>query len=644
MHCSTPTSLILTAVVGVLTLQAQVELEDAVVTATPEPRSARTLPVPVTVIDREAIEASYAFDIPDLLRGVGGLEVVDSTGSGRRTQVDMRGFGETSAANLAIVVDGRPVNETTLAGVDWTTIPLDRVQRIEIVRGGGAVMYGDNATAGVIHIITRPQTANAETPTQVQLETRAGEYRDWRHSFSAYGGDARLTWNLDATVSDFDGYRDNSDVYYESVGASVELGVNEVLRLRLDAGWKDDAYGLPGALEPNAPPRTTTHPDDRVETHDAYVSVTPLLELGESLSLKLPIHYRELFSKTDTPSFQFQYQIQQIDFRPSASFDLDLLDHTHRLTMGADVRRGELDEAVNSEPAIREEIAVWLKDAIPLRANRLFLDLGLRLGTVAYDYESLEDSDHDVVAASAGLTYAYADESKAFVSVQQGYRTQLLDELNYPPPTYGAIHPALTPQTSITLQTGLQHAFCERFSAGITAFVIETENEIFFDPLTFTNSSYEQTQRRGVELEARANPHKTLALSAALTVQESKLKGGAYDGNPVPGTTPIGARLAANWHPCDRFSVTGRLRWTKDRTLISDWAETSPHWNDTFTVVDLTSSWKVNEAISFYIGCNNVFDESYAEYAILAGSDDAFQVYPSPERELFAGIRLKQAF
>ena len=100
-----------------LALQADtdgIQLPDSIVTATPEARATSTVAAPVTVITRAEIEESRALDVPDLLRAIGGIEVIDITGSrGRTTSIDMRGFGETSAANLAVVVDGRTVTGPT---------------------------------------------------------------------------------------------------------------------------------------------------------------------------------------------------------------------------------------------------------------------------------------------------------------------------------------------------------------------------------------------------------------------------------------------------------------------------------------------------------------------------------------------------
>src|SRR4030043_232451 len=115
----------------------------------------KTTPANVTVITREEIEKSNSQTVIDLVRTEVGVVVRDYYGTGKTASVDIRGFGETGPLNTLVLVDGRRVNEIDLSGVDWTQIPLDQIERIEILRGPGSVLYGDNAVGGVINIITR---------------------------------------------------------------------------------------------------------------------------------------------------------------------------------------------------------------------------------------------------------------------------------------------------------------------------------------------------------------------------------------------------------------------------------------------------------------------------------------------------------
>src|SRR4030042_6190237 len=130
-----------------------IKIEEVVVTATRTEEEIEKIPSNVTVITQEDIKKSTATTIQDLLRNEDGLIIRDYYGTGTKSTVDMRGFAK--GVNTVILIDGRRINEIDLSGVDWNTIPLENVERIEIVRGTGSILYGDNAMAGVINIITK---------------------------------------------------------------------------------------------------------------------------------------------------------------------------------------------------------------------------------------------------------------------------------------------------------------------------------------------------------------------------------------------------------------------------------------------------------------------------------------------------------
>ncbi len=154
----------------------EVTLEKVVVTATRDVEEIRKIPASVTVVTKEEIEQSNAQNVVDLLRNEVGIEVRDNYGNGKSASVDIRGFGETGLLNTLVLVDGRRVNQIDLSGVDWTQIPLDQVERIEIIRGSGSVLYGDNAAGGVINIITKrpekPFSAKAEVGGEATATTK----------------------------------------------------------------------------------------------------------------------------------------------------------------------------------------------------------------------------------------------------------------------------------------------------------------------------------------------------------------------------------------------------------------------------------------------------------------------------------------
>src|SRR5678816_4040272 len=138
-----------------LAFSAAFAQDDAVViTATRFEDSKRNLPVGVTVITAEDIERSASTNLGDILAQYGLLQIRDLAGT-QNPQVDLRGMGITGDQNTLIMIDGLRISENELVSAQLSAVPLDSIERIEIVRGSGSVLYGANATSGTINIITR---------------------------------------------------------------------------------------------------------------------------------------------------------------------------------------------------------------------------------------------------------------------------------------------------------------------------------------------------------------------------------------------------------------------------------------------------------------------------------------------------------
>ncbi|MFD1788117.1 TonB-dependent receptor plug domain-containing protein [Sphingomonas floccifaciens] len=145
----------------------------------------------VFVITQEDIRRSGARTIPDLLRMVPGVEV--GSIDGNSTAVSMRGFNTRFANSVLVLVNGRAIYVSALSGVLWDQLldPLDQIERIEVVRGPGATLWGANAVNGIINIITK-DTAQARGVT---ANTRSGtDGQDV--ALQAGGGDAETGYRV----------------------------------------------------------------------------------------------------------------------------------------------------------------------------------------------------------------------------------------------------------------------------------------------------------------------------------------------------------------------------------------------------------------------------------------------------------------
>ncbi|MGI6038032.1 MAG: TonB-dependent receptor, partial [Limnochordia bacterium] len=131
---------------------AQGETYTIVVTASRIPQGILDAPVAVSIVTAEEIEASGVQTVEDALRLVSGLTIRSQGPVGSQASVSLRG---STSAQVLVLVDGRPINCPRSGGVDLSNIPTGNVERIEVLKGPASALYGADALAGVINIITK---------------------------------------------------------------------------------------------------------------------------------------------------------------------------------------------------------------------------------------------------------------------------------------------------------------------------------------------------------------------------------------------------------------------------------------------------------------------------------------------------------
>ena len=138
-----------------------VTMEEVVVTATRDKQETRKAPANVTVITAEEISKSGATTVVEVLDKLESIQFRTYSGNSSQAMVDMRGFGgENPFGKTLVLLDGRRLNRTDMASINWMQMPVNNIERIEVVRGPGSVLYGDAAIGGVINIITKKVKGN----------------------------------------------------------------------------------------------------------------------------------------------------------------------------------------------------------------------------------------------------------------------------------------------------------------------------------------------------------------------------------------------------------------------------------------------------------------------------------------------------
>lgn len=178
-----------------------------VITASRLRQTPARAPASVTIIDRQTIEASTALEIPDLLRLVPGFQVTYPNGN--ITSVTYHGNEDAWSNRMQVLIDGRSVYSPLFSIVDWThlDIDIDDIERIEVIRGPNAPVYGSNAFLSTVNIITRQPFQDAGVTaklTRGSLDTR-------QEMFRYAGSSGNLDYRITASHHEDEGFDDVND-------------------------------------------------------------------------------------------------------------------------------------------------------------------------------------------------------------------------------------------------------------------------------------------------------------------------------------------------------------------------------------------------------------------------------------------------
>jgi iron complex outermembrane recepter protein len=635
--------------------EKEVTLEEVVVTGTRDVQEVRKVPANVTVITREEIQRSNAQTVIDLTRSEVGVVARDFYGTGKTASVDIRGFGETGPLNTLVLVDGRRVNEIDLSGVDWTQIPLDQIERIEIVRGAGSVLYGDNAVGGVINIITK----RPEKPFSGRMEVQAGSYHLHKESGSVSGTWGPLSGVLSAGYNATEGYRENGFFRGKDVGGKLIYELDQNTSFNFAGSFHKDKAGLPGGLTQadirNLGRRATLTPDNEASTEDGYGAIGMKVNLWGwgRMETDLSYRHREVENFLDFPASFYTYQDERHlttwGLTPKYILEKKFGNHLNKLTLGLDFYRStsvvDSDSVFFGFPSSnRSEIkkrstGLYLLDEFTVLDN-LILSPGYRHEWVTYEIfqrtPRAKDKTSDRESAySLSLDYLFGKRSSAFFSAKRSFRFPVSDELILVFPNF-KVNPEINPQTGYHYEAGVRHTWIEQVEANLTLFWADLHDEIFFNPTTFTNENYPKTRRQGVEVGVKARPLEWVSLWANYAYLRPRLRGGTFSGSDIPGVPRHKGAVGMDLSIWKGFQLVSRANFVGSRYLISDFANQVRKLDGYYTVdANFSYAWK---GLKAFVGVNNLFNRKYSEWAVTNATGTTQLFYPSTVRNYLCGV------
>ncbi|MEE8399757.1 MAG: TonB-dependent receptor [Desulfobacterales bacterium] len=629
-----------------------VMMEELVVTATRYEEDLDAIPANITVITETDIDNTAAYNIPDMLRSQVGLHVNDITGNRRSYTVDIRGYGETAALNTLVLVDGRRINAADLSGTDWTIIPLDRVNRIEIIRGGrSSILYGDNASGGVINIITKEGEA-----FKAGADVNVGSYDMYGGSAFVSGAGGDLSYSVSGNVLTADGYRNNSNTESKAFGAHLRYYPGDALRWHLSAGYNEDQTRLPGALKTSdfaggVSRIDTIQPDDFADVEDYYIMGGPEIYFTNNSRVKIEASLRKRqstsFATFAGGSFTGTTDIETVIVSPQIIVKEEILGIDNNLIVGVDYVDSEEDivnesiffgvESRGDFTLGKENIGYFIHEEME-PTEGLSLSAGYRYDRAKFSFRPSVPSEAtlDDNLFTTGASYRLNPSVTTYFSYSKSFRYPVLDELfNF---FFNTVDASLQPQSSQDYEAGIRYSFNDHLRGNINFFQIDTEEEIYFDPAFYVNTNLDgETRRRGMELYLYGNFGKA-DISASYAYTDTEIRGGQFDGKSVPNVPAHKMTLAGRYVLGNGFSVAANGVYVGGRRFVSDFPNAYDDQKDYF-VLNAKVTYE-RGLLTAFLDLNNITNKEYSEYGVLGGWPVEEALFPSPEFNVLFGVSI----
>lgn len=605
-------------------------LDEVVVTANRFPQKQRATGKVVTVIPREVIERSTGMTLGDLLNRQAGIAIAGANNNaGTNPDVYLRG---AATGNALILLDGVPVYDVSTINntFDLNHFPLDAVERIEILKGAQSTVYGSDAVAGVIHIITRRADARK---TSANASLSGGSFGTVRGAAGLHARTDRS--RLDAVYS---AHRaDGFSAAYDSTGKAgfdrdgfrqqllnlkADTRLTSALSLRAGAMYGRYRTELDGSAFRDERDYTADNSnlqaDAGLEWRKPGYQLQARFQQGwlERSYLDDSTHQGG-FARYTRDSYRGRTRFAEVFGRFSLGQRADLV-------AGIDTRRQDTDQDFLSISAYGPYTTALGRDSAYIHLAGAFASLILRDGKGLHLEAGGRWNRHSRFGDNATFTfnpsYAWNGGWQIFVNASSAFKAPSLYQLY----DAGVGMRTLQPETSLTTEAGLRYAPSSgTFSARTVLFAREIRNGIDFDYTLYRYYNYNRQRAAGLELETSFRKGRwDLTQNYTFVAGEVNTLGYRYD----PGSfsyVPKGDTTYNNLFRRPRhslnidagFRATDRLSLRLAARVVGARLEPrfmqAPVRLEAYQVLDLSVEYRIHTNLRTFLDIRNLTDARY---------------------------------
>lgn len=581
-------------------------LDEVVITASRSPKRISEIGKVVRVINAETISRSQGRTLPELLNNVAGLTIGGNGGNNADVKaVYMRG---ASAANTLILIDGIPVNDASEISGEYniSAIAIDNIERIEILKGGNSTLYGSDAVAGVINIITRK--GNGDLSANI-LGT-AGSYNTFKQALGLNGQLNNTSISINASNTDARNFSsalpsngqtgfDKDGFHQKSFQLNLGQKISDLFSVRANFQANNNQADLDNGAFADA--------KDYTYGKSAFVA---------GLSGKLDFDKGALNFSINQNSVQNYY-----DNKGSVTNNGGDITHLESNFNYAFNNYIDLASGISYRNLKTDQYNPY---GAPLFAGNniksIFSSLFLRTGKGLQAEIGGRLNSHSEYGSNLTYTinpsYLIADRYKVFVNVSSAYRVPSLYQLFS---DYGNL--ALKPETSTTYEAGFDMNFSENTNFSVSYFKRDVESVIDFGQIAagrfgYINQNFQKD--KGFEAELGLKPTAILNLNAYYAFVDGEVTTPASTFNNLFRRPKHSYGLNAGIDLSTKISMNLIFKHTgerKDRYYDGASFKTVEADLKAFNLLDVYLQYKPTDKLTLFSDVKNVLDESYIEYA-----------------------------